>query len=89
MCFNCDEQFHIGHKFKRLFVILGMNPEEDGEKEEDEEEPLHISLSALVGVSKNDTIKIQGKARNIHLSILIDTCNTQFFRPWDCSTARV
>lgn len=82
--------YHIGHKCKKLFVILGEECiiEEEVEVGENSEEykDLHISIHALAGQITPDTIKLLGRVGKHHISILVDTWSTHSFL--DPSTTR-
>ncbi|KAL0455680.1 UNVERIFIED_CONTAM: Transposon Ty3-G Gag-Pol polyprotein [Sesamum latifolium] len=84
LCFHCDEAYHIAHKCKHLFVILGEECDEieDAKKEEiyvGNEQEFHISIHALAGHVTPDTIKLLGRSKGHHLSILIDSGSTHSF----------
>ncbi|KAK6129131.1 hypothetical protein DH2020_037109 [Rehmannia glutinosa] len=83
LCFNCDEPFHLGHKCKKLFVIVCDEPTEAEEvelrEENDTQEEYHISVNALVGQLAPDTIKVVGLSGKKQITILVDTGSTHSF----------
>lgn len=51
LCYNCNEQFSLGHRCKKLFWLEVISPEDDNEFEGDVGpiEP-KISIHALIGI---------------------------------------
>lgn len=85
LCFNCGELFHIGHKWKKLYLILGENTEDELKdtlklevRGTDQTEP-HVSLNAVAKQFHFDTIKLLGKSTNQNLVILLDSGSTHSF----------
>ena len=95
LCYNCDEKFLSGHRCKRLFHLLIVQPneqEEDvstlqlqGEPTENpiqcepESDPAQISLHALMGHSIPQTLRVVGRMHKSPVSILIDSGSTHNF----------
>ncbi|CAH9132841.1 unnamed protein product [Cuscuta epithymum] len=85
LCFNCDEVYTVGHKCKKIFVILMTEEEQQlpepllQEDSEEEEVNFGVSLHALRGQVPTDTIKLMGKVKNNNLTILVDSGSTHSF----------
>ena len=92
LCFFCDEKFFPGHKCNAQVYQLeilkedseelgedeGLQEEGEGEVVKEEDMPL-ISLHALNGASSYQTMRVNGKAGNATLHILIDSGSTHNF----------
>lgn len=88
LCSNCDEIFHLGHKCKKVYLILVEGDEEEevevgetlelDEMSSDQKEP-HIPLNVIIGQTLPDTIKLLGKAAGREITILLDSGNTHNF----------
>lgn len=90
MCFNCDETYHIGHRCKKLFIIISEDWEEEEEElvlnETEKDEEFHISVDALASQITPDTIKLLGTVGRHKITVLVDTGSTHSFL--DVGTAK-
>lgn len=61
LCHNCDEQFTLGHRWKKLFW-LEVTTTEDEEDVSEADEGVHdpeISIHTLKGIKNAQTMRIQ------------------------------
>lgn len=86
LCYNCDENFALGHKCKtqKLFLMEGNWPEDDGGGDTDDEDGIdmdspEISLHAMTGSQSPQTMRVKGFLRRLNLMILVDTGSTHNF----------
>lgn len=84
LCFNCDEIFHVGHKCKKLYMILAEDDEENNktlaiEVSKIEYKEPQISLNVVSGQTPANTIKLLGRAGGYELVILMDSGSTHSF----------
>lgn len=75
LCFNCDEVYHIGHKCKKVFVILVEDQVDDDnelvfEEPKEDDQNLRVSLNALNGLFTPDTVKLAGSKGKQTITIL-------------------
>jgi hypothetical protein len=74
LCFNYDEKYVRGHRYKRLFYI-----ESADEDDEDEGDNLQISLLAITGVRTSDTMQLMVHVGKRELVALLDSGSTHNF----------
>lgn len=93
LCFNCDEKFSPGHRCKKLFLIEGVYEEEeigrleDGEPNYGEEEDVpEISLHAIAGIPKPQTMRIKGVIQKNRIIMLVDSGSTHNFLSVDVAS---
>ncbi|KAJ8629801.1 hypothetical protein MRB53_023124 [Persea americana] len=65
LCFNCDEQYRPGHHCKSSQLLLleaddSATPIERSEEDNEEEPPVEISLHALCGTTRPETMCLSG-----------------------------
>ncbi|MCI04940.1 hypothetical protein A2U01_0025989, partial [Trifolium medium] len=95
LCYNCDEKYIQGHRCKRSFHLLIVEPE-DAESDtstlhlqsepnaqveisDTEPDPAQISLHALMGHSIPQTLRVLGQIHQNQVGILIDSGSTHNF----------
>ncbi|KAL4189559.1 hypothetical protein AMTRI_Chr08g207740 [Amborella trichopoda] len=64
LCFNCNEKFIIGHRYKKLSLIKGLYEEEDDYDS---------------GGRPPETMRVKGKLGHIAIMVLIDSGSTHNF----------
>ncbi|KAG8380737.1 hypothetical protein BUALT_Bualt06G0047200 [Buddleja alternifolia] len=85
LCFHCVEPYTFGHKCRKLFTIVATelseeeSIDEEGDKVDEEEEDLAISVHALGGKVVQDTIKLLGNVKNNTISVLVDIGSSHSF----------
>lgn len=86
LCFNCEEKFEVGHKYKRLFLIDAYTIEElerwqgeIGQEAIGNESQPEISIRALKGCVALDTMRMIGRINKKAVILLLDTCSTHNF----------
>lgn len=89
LCFNCDEQYNLDHKYKGCLFRMDANrdclvevieTENDRlEKEEEHGDDMEISLHALARTFNPRTIRLTRAVQGQQLSILIDNGSTHNF----------
>ncbi|XP_068639426.1 uncharacterized protein [Aristolochia californica] len=77
LCYNCDEQYQVGHQCKRLFW-LEVEESYDPEEMDDsiEEEPPAISLHAITGKKSSKTMQVRAQVPDQELVGLVDSGST-------------
>ncbi|OMO79271.1 reverse transcriptase [Corchorus capsularis] len=81
LCFNCDERFTPGHRYKKLFwleVLEDNSQIEEGGAVETLEDA-EISIHAITGTPSSRTMWIRGSLEGYPLLILIDSGSTHSF----------
>ena len=56
--------------------------ESGGTKEEEENEPLNITLNSVVGITNPKTVKLVGKIAELEVVLMIDLGATTISCPW-------
>ncbi|KAJ0051454.1 hypothetical protein Pint_03499 [Pistacia integerrima] len=87
LCYYCDKKFVPGHRCERpqLFMIKDSSDTgiEDDDGDQLEPEPYEalpeISFNAITGTEHPQTIRVLGKLKNKHVTVLIDGGNTHNF----------
>jgi hypothetical protein len=85
LCYNCDEKFGRGHNrvCKRLFLLDSAVEDEEDVLEPSEasaaEEIPHLSLHAIAGVHRSDTMQIHIRLGDTSLVALLDLGSTHNF----------
>ncbi|XP_026453525.1 uncharacterized protein LOC113354395 [Papaver somniferum] len=91
LCYNCDELYRQGHKYKtqQLFMLIADEEQEwkralstdevSDTSHSGGDSPIEISLHALIGNIAHDTIRISGHLNRHPVTVLIDTCSMHSF----------
>lgn len=87
LCFWCDEKFELGHRCKgRRPQLYHVEVEEGSEEEtreieaeEEESQFAHISLQAMEGIVRFQTMRVVGQHNKRGLHILLDSGSTHNF----------
>ncbi|KAG8370608.1 hypothetical protein BUALT_Bualt13G0001100 [Buddleja alternifolia] len=90
LCYNCDEVFVPGHRYKQRQIYLIITEEEEmaycedvGDEDTHEDqvlvEDMTISLNTMSGNTDLNTLKIKGVAYGLEIQILIDNGSTHCF----------
>uniref|UniRef100_A0A2N9H624 Reverse transcriptase n=1 Tax=Fagus sylvatica TaxID=28930 RepID=A0A2N9H624_FAGSY len=84
LCYNCNERFVPGHRYKKLFVIEAYSEEEDNDsdmelEELEEIETPGISLHAMRGRDGPETMRVAGLIQAIPTTILLDSRSSHNF----------
>ncbi|KAH7570748.1 hypothetical protein JRO89_XS05G0175800 [Xanthoceras sorbifolium] len=83
LCFNCDEQFTLGHSCKTpQLLLLEANAVKNAELENESEDAspiVEISLKALTGLSPQNTMRLKGSIKKYGVTILVDSGSTHNF----------
>jgi hypothetical protein len=80
LCYNCDQKFarRNNRVCKRLFLLEGVDEEDDGEDAAPEDAPV-FSLQAIAGVTFSDTMQITVTLGPASLVALLDSDSTHNF----------
>nr|CCI55439.1 PH01B031C15.22 [Phyllostachys edulis] len=79
LCYNYNEKFHPGHQ-KLCKHIFSLQVEPDSEDEEEEPKvAATISLLALTGIRKTQTMQLAVIINGVHLLALVDSGSTHNF----------
>jgi hypothetical protein len=84
LCFNCDEKFVRGHRYKRLFYIQSADDDDDYEPSEFQE--AKISLLAVIRIPTSDTMQVALRIGDRDLVALLDSGSTHNFIHEDLAT---
>lgn len=82
LCYNCDEKNAPGHRYKRLFLLEGIEKDEPYDKdphEEMEAEDAGAYIHALSNPGGAKTMQIWGEILGHNLRVLIDSGSTHCF----------
>lgn len=82
LCYNCDEQYVLGHKCPRLFYLEVADFDEEAPADDNpsaEEQPPLISLHAITGVRAENTMKIRVSIGGREFTALLDSGSTHNF----------
>jgi hypothetical protein len=89
LCYHCDERWSVGHKCKtmKLYIMEGVEEEEEVEDSVEEEaelivkdeEPVEITLYALLGSSSPLSMRVVACINGHKAIVLIDTGSTHNF----------
>ncbi|XP_052291764.1 uncharacterized protein LOC127900631 [Citrus sinensis] len=83
LCFNCDEQFKLGHRCKapQLLLLDADIDDKDEQAEAFEEflETVEVSLKALTRATPQNTMRLKGTLKKHGVTILIDSGSTHNF----------
>jgi hypothetical protein len=77
ICFNYDEKFVWGHRFKRIFYIQSTDDGDDKPLAEFQE--AKISLLAITGIPTSDTMQVTLRVGDRDLVALLDSGSTHNF----------
>src|SRR5688572_26032971 len=83
LCYNCDEPYVRGHRCPRLFYLEVTDFADDeikGDTDDDQEEqdPV-VSLHAITGIRREDTMQLRVVLNGQELLALLDTGSTHNF----------
>lgn len=84
LCFNCDEQYRPGYHSKRPQLLLleaddSAAPIERSDEDNEEEPPVELSLHALCGTTRLETMCLLGHIKRHSLLVLVDSGATHNF----------
>jgi hypothetical protein len=95
ICYNCEEKYVKGHRCKRVFHLLIVQPEDEVDDatafqleisepddpfvESDSPDPAQISLHALMGHTIPQTLRVVGLINQKAVGVLIDSGSTHNF----------
>eukprot|EP00267_Zea_mays_P046571 XP_020398954.1 uncharacterized protein LOC109942005 [Zea mays] len=81
LCYNCDDKFTRGHNriCKRLFLLEGLEEEDEAVEDVGTEETPVFSLQALAGVALTDTMQLQVTLGATSLVAMLDSGSTHNF----------
>ncbi|XP_068662905.1 uncharacterized protein [Aristolochia californica] len=83
LCYNCDEQYVQGHQCKRLFWLEVLDDTEEDPPLEDsveaEQDEPAISLHAMTGMHKSNTMQVRAGLQQLQLLAFVDSGSTHNF----------
>lgn len=85
LCYRCDKKYNPSHHCKnRQLQVMVLQPCEEVEEDlhqnmEKGEKVLKLSLSFVVGIMGNHTMKLKGKVKEEEVPVLIDSGATHNF----------